>query len=132
MATTAITPKQLTWNTRSDDILDGDGTVAATPADGWAIALGTRGTTDRLILKFLADGTGDTVVITAGDMPPAMRAGLGSLSITLAANDVRYLALEPGRFEQNDNTIVATCSDSGTTCLAFLLPVTTGGGSGIG
>ena len=131
MATTAITPKQLVTNTRSDDILDSNGTVADTPSDGWAIALGTQGATARLVLKFLADGTGDTVVITAGDNPPAHLGPKGSLSIVLAASDVRYVVLEPGRFEQNDNTIVATCTDAGTTCLAFLLPVAVNGGSGI-
>ena len=121
MATTAITPTPLVMNTVSADLPDASGTAATTPADGWVIdADGLNG--DRLLLKFLADDTGDTVVIAAGDNPPSHRAGLGSLSIVLAANDVRYVTVEAGRFVQNDGAIHATCGDAGTTCRAFIMP----------
>lgn len=121
MAVTVITPTTLVMNTESADILDGDGTVATTPADGFSIAAaGLNG--DRLLLKFLADGTGDTVVIVAGDRPPSQRAGLGNLSIVLAASDVRYICVEAARFLQDDGTILATCTDAGTSCKAFILP----------
>jgi len=120
MSTTAITPKDLALNTRSDDLLDSDGTVATTPADGWVIASAAKGR--NLLLKFLADGTGDTVTIKAGDRPPSHRAGLGDLTVTLAASDVRYIVVETARFLQNDGTLLATCTDAGTSCLAFLLP----------
>jgi hypothetical protein len=131
MATTAITPTQLVFGTESADILDANGTVADTPSDGWAITLGSQGTAERLLLKFLADGTGDTIVITAGDAPLAVNASKGSDSIVLAASDVRYYIVEPGRHEQDDNTIIVTCTDTGSTCKAFLLPVAMNGGSGI-
>lgn len=121
MATTTITPTTLTMNTASADLDDASGTVAATPADGWSIsAAGLSG--DRLLLKFVADATGDTVVVTAGDKPPGHLVGLGTLSITLAANDVKYVPVEGGRFLQSDGTIVATCTDTGTKCSAFIMP----------
>ncbi len=121
MATTAITPTPLVVNTASADILDGDGTAATTPADGWVIAAPVSPDTD-LILKFLADASGDTVTITAGDRPPSQRSGLGTLAITLAANDVRYILIEKSRFLQDDGTIEAVCTDAGTTCYAFTIP----------
>ena len=121
MATTAITPTELVINTVSADILDADGTAATTPADGWVIAAaGHSG--DRLLLKFLAGASGDTVTITAGDRPPAQREGLGTLAIVLAASDVRYICIEAARFLQDDGTIEAVCTDTGTTCKAFIIP----------
>lgn len=120
MATTAIALEELTINTRSSDLPDASGTVADTPADGWVIAAAGNG--GRLLLKFLADGTGDTVTILAGDRPPSQRAGLGNLSIVLAASDVRYVVVDASRFLQDDGSIHATCVDAGTMCWAFLLP----------
>ena len=121
MATTAITLTTLSINTVSADILDAGGTVATTPADGWVIAaLVNAG--GRVLLKFLVDGTGDTITLLAGDRPPSQRVDLGNLSLVLAANDVRYICVEASRFLQDDGTIHATCTDAGTSCLAFLLP----------
>lgn len=131
MAVTAVTPTQLVPGTVSNDILDSDGVVADTVSDGWAIALGARGKTQGLLIRLVADGTGDTAVVTAGDNPPAMLAAKGALSITLAASDARWIVLEPGRHEQNDNTIVITCGDTGTKLLALLMPYGFGGGSGV-
>ena len=129
MAVTEITPTELVINTPSDDTLDADGTVATTPADGWQInANGMNG--DRLLLKFLADATGDTVVFTQGERPPSHRAGLGAtgtamptgLDVVLAANDVRYICVEISRFGDADGHIHAICADAGTSCKAWYLP----------
>lgn len=130
MAVTAITPTTLVLNTKSADILDADGVVATTPADGWVIAAGGR-SGDRLLLKFLADASGDTVVFHQGDRPPSQRAELGAtgteiddggLDLTLAASDVRYICVEASRFLQDDGTIHAHCADAGTSCKAFIIP----------
>ena len=128
MATTAITPTELVLNTVSADILDAGGTVATTPADGWVITPTTGFPIEHILLKFLADGTGDTVTIAAGTNPPAQLAGLGALAIVLAASDVRYIVVEAARFDQGDGTLLATCVDAGTTCKAFAIPG--GGGAG--
>jgi len=120
MATTAVALEELTLNTRSSDLPDASGTVATTPTDGWVIAAPSR--KGLLLLKFLADGSGDTVTILAGDRPPSQLADLGNLTVTLAASDVRYIAVELGRFLQDDGTIHATCTDAGTMCWGILLP----------
>lgn len=131
MSVTTITPTQLVVNTESADITDSDGTVATTPSDGFSIALGATGTPQRLLIKILVDGTGDTVIFLAGDKPPALLAGLGNLSVVMAASDVRYIVLDSARFMQDDNTIKATCTDAGTSLRCFLLPKGYGGGTGI-
>ncbi len=89
--------------------------------DGWAIAVAGRDGRE-VFLKFTADSTGDTVVITVGDNPPAVRKGLGSMSIVLTTSQTQIVAVEAARFMQNDGTIVATCGDTGTTCAALIMP----------
>ena len=128
MATTAVTCELLTINTRSTDFVatgggSGNNVVADTPSDGWVISppsgqvLG-----ERLILRLIADATGDTVVITAGDRYPAQRADLGPMSIVLAASDTRFISIETSRFLQNDGTIIVTCTDTGSALTALMLP----------
>jgi len=101
---------------------DSTGTVATTPATGWVIADISAYQGHQILLKFLADATGDTVVINAGDNPPAVRAGLGSLSIVLAASEVMYVVIETARHMQSDGTITAYCADAGTMCWCYILP----------
>ena len=128
MATTAITTELLTVNTRSADLPDagggsGNGVVADTPADGWAVSPPSGLAFDeRLVFRMTADATGDTFVFTAGDRYPAQRADLGNLSITMAASDTRFIAIETSRFLQNDGTIVVTCTDTGSALTALMLP----------
>lgn len=118
MATTAITPVALVRGTATADLV-GAGTLAATPSDGWAISPGDY---PYLIFVLEADATGDTVVFTAGDNPPSLHAGRGSVSITLAASDLKVVMVEMSRHLQNDGTIVATCTDTGTLLSAYYAP----------
>ena len=122
MTDRAVTPTTLVINAVSADILDAGGTSINTAAtDVFAIAAGGLAG-GRLLLKFLVNGSGDTITIKAGDRPPSQRVDLGDLDIVLAANDVRYICVELGRFLQDNGTIRATCTDDGTTCKAFILP----------
>lgn len=119
MADRAVTPTALVLNAESDDIKDADGVSISTAAtDQWVVAADGRSGA-RLLLKFLVDSDGDTIVITAGDRPPSPLAGLGDLSLVLVASEVRYIIIEAARFMQNDGTIIITCSDDGSTCYAF-------------
>jgi hypothetical protein len=101
---------------------DATGVVATTPATGWVIADISAYQGHQILLKFLADGSGDTVVIRAGDNPPAVRAGLGTLSVVLATSEVKYVVIEPSRHMQDDGTITAYCADAGTMCWCYILP----------
>lgn len=134
-ATTAITPTALALNTASASLPDSSGTAATTPSDGFVIAmaagdLGGKGTPESLLIKMVADSDGDTVTFAAGDNPPAMRKGLGSLAVVLTASQVKYVVLEGSRFLQDDGTILATCTDTGTKLAAFGMPRESGRGGG--
>lgn len=130
MATTAIACELLTLNTRSSDLDpvngggSGNGIVATTPSDGWVISppSGVEFANERLLLTLGVDASGDTFTIAAGNRFPAQRAGLGALTVTLAASDVRYLVVETSRFLKSNGTIVVTCTDAGSTMTAVMLP----------
>jgi len=122
MAVTTLTPIALALDTASADLPDASGTVAATPADGWSCDV-TGYKANRILFKFLADATGDTVYINAGDYPPAARQGLGAISVVLAASDVRFIVVEAARVMQSDGTITAYCADAGTMAWCFILPL---------
>lgn len=138
MAVTDLNPTVLALNTASADLADADGTAPTTAADGIQIYLaaaqrnaigGARNLSgNQLLIKIFEVGsTTDTVVIVAGDNPPASRAGLGNLSISLAADDVKYLVVEASRFVQWDSTngreyILVTMGNTTTELRAFLLP----------
>ena len=128
MATTPITPVALVVGTATAD-LPAVGTVATTPADGWVITPGAGG--GVLLLVFEADGSGDTVTIAAGDDGPSLQKYLGADTVTLAASDLKAIIVESGRHMQNDGTILATCTDTGTRCYALKLPAGYAGGSGV-
>ena len=128
MATTAITCELLTVNTRSADLpfIAGGGTanaiVATSTTDGWVISPPSGLQFDeRLCIILGSDGTGGTVTFNAGDRYPAQRADLGTLVITLAADDGRVVHIETSRFLQNDGTIVAIPSTTGLVLAAVMM-----------
>lgn len=128
MATTAISCPQLVVNVASADLPDagggsGNGIVATTPTDGWVISPPSGVQFDeRLLLRLTVDASGDTFTIVAGDRPPAQRAGLGNMTVVLAASDTKFIAIETSRFMQNDGTILVTCVDAGSALTALMLP----------
>lgn len=76
------------------------------PANDAVVSPG--GNTQNLFLRITnTHGAEKTVTIKAGDNPPAFRAGLGDLQVTVAATsgDV-IIPLESARFVQDDGTIL--------------------------
>lgn len=129
MATVAITPIELTANTRSSDLV-GAGTAITDAAANTFVITPPAGAAG-LLLFFEADASGDTVSISAGDNPPSPLAGLGATSLVLAASDLRVVVVEPGQHVQSDGTIEATCADDGTKCYALFMPGYLNGGSAV-
>ena len=77
---------------------------------------------DRLLLVLQEqDGATATFVIDAGDYPPSALKDKGSLTFSLAANDLKGVMLEAGRFLQNDGKITWTVT-GGIMVFAFRLP----------
>lgn len=129
MSTTAITAEDLAIGAESADLPDagggsGNGIVATTPADGWVISpeAGRSLADGRLILRMVANGTGDTFTVTAGDRPPSPRAGLGVDTVVLAASDVKFYCPDVSRCMQDDGTIRVTATDAGSALTALHLP----------
>ena len=123
MADVAITPTPLVVEVFSADILDAGGVaISDASANEFVIAAPTGVRDTLLLLKFLVDASGDTIVVKAGDRPPSQRTGLGDLSQIMAASDVRYVIVDPSIHLQDDGTIRVTCGDDGTTCKAFTIP----------
>ena len=105
MVDVSITDTALTVNTRSGDLV-GSGSDLNT-GETFDIAVGNR-TEEHIFVLEEQDGATATVTFNAGDEPPSMRAGKGSLTIDLAANDLRLLTLEGGRFIQSDGKITGS------------------------
>lgn len=107
------------------DTIDTDGIVPILDAD-----LG--GASDRLIIEVTNDDgvNGLDVTVLHGDNPPAVREGVGSLEVAIAASDVALIGpLEAARFLQAAGDIdVQFATDGGAnasaTVRAYLLPKT--------
>ena len=110
MVDVAIAITELVINTKSADLVAGG--TSLTTGQTFSLAANSR-TMRRIILMEETAGTTASVVFDAGDNPPSLRQGLGSLTITLAANDLRILELEGGRFVQDDGLITGTFTGTG-------------------
>jgi hypothetical protein len=116
-------------DTASADLPDASATAIATGADGFSIAAtaASEGYSGNLLIKMVSVTNAASVIFNAGTKPAAMRADLGSETVTLAADDVKYIAIEQARFIQSDGTYTGTITGAGadtTLMAAFRLPRT--------
>lgn len=59
---------------------------------------------EEIVVEFTqTDATGRAADIVAGDAPPALEAGQGNITQTMAQNSVYYFAGNSGRFKQSDS-----------------------------
>jgi hypothetical protein len=122
MAVTTITPTVLALETASADLPDASMTSIATAADGWSIPAANIGKGERLIVRMLDSGAASVVTVNAGSRPVSPRAGLGALTINLAASDVKYIVLDKARHMQTDGTITGiTDADATVSMGAFVI-----------
>lgn len=124
MAEVDLVPTVLTTDEWSGDLPSTGGTApgGTGAANGWSVTCRGLGR-PRILLRVVDSGTGDTVVVQAGDKPPAERSGLGDLSITLGASDERYLIFEGARFMREDGTVLVYTDTAGTALEAFEMPI---------
>lgn len=120
MARTTITPVLLSPTA---------GTVASAAtvatADGGSLAVSTRKMHKIVLHINNTAASAGTVIIAAGDEPPAFRAGLGSVAITVAGSTQAFAVIESARHVQSDGVVHI---DLGTAVAiqfaAYLLPDT--------
>ena len=107
-------------DTRSADLVGAGAAVTA----GQTFEISTNSASGRDILVFLEEtNTGAaTVTFDAGDNPPAIRSGLGTLAISLAQADLRLVVLEAGRFYQSTGNITGTVATNTVKIYAVRLP----------
>lgn len=135
MAVTALVPGTdaevlvLALDTRSADMPIASWKAIATGADGLTVDLSAYN--GYPVVFGFEDNAGCTITMTAGDRPPAQRAGLLTASgtemplgfkITLAANDVRYITIDPSRFMGSDGLVALISSTDTTTVVVMILP----------
>ncbi len=123
---TKINVNDLSENTAlakpTGDVLD-TGTTAVT------LELDPQGDSHNVLLEITNDSVGDnmTVVVLAGDNPPAFRSGLGDLSLTIVPGTPQLVVLESARFMQDSGKIQIKSTPAATqtqtlTYRAYRLP----------
>ena len=101
--------------------IDTNGTVPIAAAD-------LAGASGRLVIEVVEPDTRAlTVTVLAGDNPPAVRSGVGNLSVAIAKNSGKMIGpLEAARFMQDDGTIQLTFTGTGGAAAAqvrtYLIP----------
>jgi hypothetical protein len=100
MARTVLTPIDLVPN---GSVADGVGTTLDV-TNGMVVE---DADPEHLIIRAsnTDDDTNLNVVIKAGDYPPALAAGQGDLTVTVAFGTVRTIIVESGRFLRKDGSV---------------------------
>ena len=127
MAEKAITAELLAVNTRGEDNPDGsdgsgsaNGLALADASDTWVVSPPSGEAFDERMFLRLTVTTSATIVFKAGDRYPAQRVDLGDLSVVMATNDSRMIAIETSRFLKNDGTIHITGSNTTDRVQAYM------------
>jgi hypothetical protein len=119
MARTAVPYSTLVGNSNLTD-------PAGTALDATNDHVISAAVPERTVLRVTnTNGSDRVITIKAGDYPPAMAAGQGDLTVTVAATTgVQWIGpFESGRFLQSDGTMEIDVAASHTgTVTAFLVP----------
>jgi hypothetical protein len=123
MVDTAVSVTTLTANAVSADVITtAEGGTAVTSGNVAVIDVGNEAR--DVIISFYA-ASAATATIQAGDKPPAERSGLGNTSaLTLPAGDLLLMAVEGGRFMQDNGTIRITIGSNTVVVGAHRIPKT--------
>lgn len=120
MATTQLTYTNLVTNTGTEDPTGT--TLVAAPTNDMQLA-GAEPERTILRVKNTDDDTALTIIVKAGDYPPALASGQGDLSVSVAFGKTEYIGpLESGRFVQSDGSLMITSSTTTGTIAALKVP----------
>ena len=135
MAVTALVPGTdaevlvLGLDTRSADMPIASWKAIAAGADGLTVDLSAYN--GYPVVFGFEDNAGCTITMTQGVRPPAQRRDLLSVSttempdgrkITLGADDVRFITIDPSRFVNASGIISLISSTNTTTVVVMILP----------
>ena len=119
MATTQIPYSELVANSNLDDPA-GTTTVVA-PTNNMQIS---DAFPELTVLRVVNTGAEQDITVKAGDYPPALAAGQGDLTVTVAATTgVQWIGpFESGRFVQSDGSMLIEAETVDATITAFRIP----------
>lgn len=118
MVDVAVAATTLAINVASTDLV-GSGTAITT---GQTFSIATQNDSFRYMVVLEETGsTTGTIVWDAGDNPPSLRAGLGTITTTFAANDLFVMVFEGGRFIKSGTGGLITATATGTFKVRLLL-----------
>ncbi|MGW4411166.1 hypothetical protein ACWEJ6_44545 [Nonomuraea sp. NPDC004702] len=118
MARTAVSYSSLAANS---NLADPSGTsVTSGAGNGGQIA---NAEPEKTLLRISnASGGSGTATVKAGTYPPALAAGLGDLTVTVANSATQWIGpFESGRFLQSDRSLIVETS-AAMTVTAFKVP----------
>jgi hypothetical protein len=123
MADESVAVTTLTKNTVSADVLVDAAAVESIAAGDVAVIQANNDARNLFITLYAASAA--TATIAAGDNPPSLNAGQGAGSAqTLDAGTVKVIAVEGGRFLQDDGTIRIAIATNAVIVAAFRIPNT--------
>jgi hypothetical protein len=120
MATTQLSYTDLPANS---GVVNPTGTtLVATPTNDMQLA---RAEPEKTVLRVTNtdDDTALTITVKAGDYPPAIAAGQGDLTVSVAFGTTHYIGpFESGRFMQSDGSLMVTSSTTTGTIACLKVP----------
>lgn len=120
MATTQLTYTDLPANS---GVVNPTGTtLVAAPTNDMQLA---RAEPEKTVLRVTNtdDDTALTITVKAGDYPPALAAGQGDLTVSVAFGTTHYIGpFESGRFLQSDGSLMVTSSTTTGTIACLKVP----------
>ncbi len=124
MTDQAVAVVDMVLNTASADrLVAASGTIVDITATNTAVVTECSAGEKLVFILTEQDGGGTaTVTFAAGDNPPAHLAGLGTLAISVPANDCVMVAIETARFLQDDGTVEFTVTTHNIIVSVLRLP----------
>ncbi len=124
MSDEAVAVTQMTIDTATSDLLTASGT-AIVDIDASNTAVVTECSAGEKLVFILTEQDGDgtaTATFAAGDNPPAHLAGLGTLAISVPANDCVAVVIETARYLQDDGTVECVVTTQNILVSVLRLP----------
>ena len=122
MADEAVTVTDLAINAEGGDLLvEADNIVEVNSGNTAVVSFAQPA--DKLIFCFAENGGGAaTATFQAGDRPPALLAGLGTLAVTVPSGEAILIAVEAARFMKSDGTIQVDIATQNVHVSVWRLP----------
>ncbi len=122
MADEAVAVTDLVLDAVSADFITAAGDTIEVNAGNTAV-ISFMQPADNILFVFSENGGGAaTATFQAGDRPPALLAGLGTLAVAIPSSDTVCIAVQAARFMKSDGTIQIDIATQNVFVTAFRIP----------